>query len=104
MRKDVKFGPDPERNIVSQFKKDVSSAISGDIKTKVPPSRELMDRYGDLAAAYDDMLTGERHRSMKGPISRMREGAEVQIGRKAGQTLGAGKRYGKLPPPPAPTP
>jgi hypothetical protein len=103
VRKDVKFGPDPERNLVSQFKKDVSSAISGDVKAKSPGVAELMDRYGDLAAAFDDMQTGERRRSMKGIVTRTREGAEVYIGRKAGQALGVGKRYKGLPKPPEPT-
>lgn len=87
----VKYGPDPERNIVAQFRKDVADGISTEVKRQVPEARSLMSRYGDAASAREAMEPREIARRQKGILSAAKEGLEDFATRKTAQIIG--KQY-----------
>lgn len=100
VRKRVTYGPDAERNLVADFRKDVADGISDAVKTQVPDVAPLFQRYGDLASAYGDMKRVEDTNSMKFLPSRVTQGATYQGIRKLAQLLGT--QYDELPARPTP--
>lgn len=100
IREGVKYGPDDTQNIAANYRQSVADAISNSVKNSRPDAAPLMQRYGDLKAAAEDMKRGEDTRSMQGMFSRAREGVQVQGTRKAAQAIGT--QYPALPGRPLP--